>query len=195
MKYTKEEVLQYIKEEDVKFVRLAFCDVFGRQKNVSVMADELSRAFRYGIAIDGSAIAGFGDETHSDLLLHPDPETLALLPWRPEHGRVVRMYSYITYPDGRPFECDTRAMLKNAIDFAESKGYSFFFGAEQEFYLFKLDEDGVEAAAVTAIMVTDTAYIEPEQPKVFTADRPFSFFIYTTCNETTAVMFAGEMVE
>ncbi|MBQ7160341.1 MAG: glutamine synthetase [Clostridia bacterium] len=142
MKYTKEEVLQYIKEEDVKFVRLAFCDVFGRQKNVSVMADELSRAFRYGIAIDGSAIAGFGDETHSDLLLHPDPETLALLPWRPEHGRVVRMYSYITYPDGRPFECDTRAMLKNAIDFAESKGYSFFFGAEQEFYLFKLDEDG-----------------------------------------------------
>ena len=142
MKYSKEEVMQYVEEEDVKFIRLAFCDVFGKQKNISIMPKELPRAFEYGIAFDASAITGFGDETHSDLLLHPDSETLALLPWRPEHGKVVRMFTRITYPDGRPFECDTRSLLKKAVEDAKKAGYSFSFGAEQEFYLFTLDENG-----------------------------------------------------
>lgn len=142
MKYSKQEVIQYIQEEDVKFIRLAFCDVFGRQKNISIMPQELPRAFEYGIAIDASAIAGFGDETHSDLLLHPDPETLMILPWRPEHGRVVRMFCSISYPDGKPFECDSRSLLKQAVETAKKAGFSFYFGAEQEFYLFRLDENG-----------------------------------------------------
>ena len=140
MKYSKEEVKQYVVEEDVKFIRLAFCDVFGRQKNISIMPDELDRAFTYGIAFDASAIAGFGDEAHSDLFLHPDPETLTWLPWRPEHGKVVRMFCSITYPDGKPFECDTRSLLKKAVSDAAETGYTFYFGAEQEFYLFELDE-------------------------------------------------------
>lgn len=142
MKYSEQEVIQYVQEEDVKFIRLAFCDVFGRQKNISIMPKELPRAFKYGIAFDASSITGFGDETHSDLMLHPDPETLTLLPWRPEHGKVVRMFSGISYPDGRPFECDTRNLLKKAVADAEKLGYYFSFGAEQEFYLFTLDENG-----------------------------------------------------
>ena len=142
MKYSKEEVIQYVREEDVKFIRLAFCDVFGKQKNISIMPQELSRAFEYGIAIDASAIAGFGDENQSDLFLHPEADTLAPLPWRPEHGRVVRMFCNITYPNGKTFECDTRSILKNAIEKAKNSGYQFFFGAEQEFYLFKLDDNG-----------------------------------------------------
>ena len=142
MKYSVEEVLQFVAEEDVKFIRLAFCDVYGRQKNISIMPEELPRAFKYGIAFDASAVAGFGDETHSDLFIHPDPETLAFLPWRPEHGKVVRMFSSISYPDGRPFECDTRSLLKRAVEEASKEGFSFYFGAEQEFYLFKLDNDG-----------------------------------------------------
>ncbi|MBQ8229024.1 MAG: glutamine synthetase [Clostridia bacterium] len=140
MKYSKEEVMQYVQEEDVKFIRLAFCDVFGKQKNISIMPEELPRAFEYGIAFDASAIAGFGDETRCDLLLHPDPETLMLLPWRPEHGKVVRMFTSISYPDGTPFECDTRSLLKKAVEDARKAGYTFAFGAEQEFYLFELDE-------------------------------------------------------
>lgn len=139
MKYSKAEVLQYVREEDVKFIRLAFCDVFGKQKNISITPEELPRAFEYGIAFDASSIAGFGDETHSDLLLHPESETLMLLPWRPEHGRVVRMFCSITYPDGKPFECDTRSLLKKAVEDAKKSGYRFTFGAEQEFYLFELD--------------------------------------------------------
>ncbi len=142
MKYSKEEVIQYVQEDDVKFIRLAFCDVFGKQKNISIMPEELSRAFEYGIAFDASAIAGFGDEARSDLLLHPNPETLMLLPWRPENGKVVRMFSDITYPDKTPFECDTRALLKKAVDDAKKAGFTFTFGAEQEFYLFNLDANG-----------------------------------------------------
>ena len=106
------------------------------------MEKELQRAFEYGIAIDASAIKGFGDESHSDLFLHPDPSTLVILPWRPEHGKVVRMYCEITYPDGKPFEGDTRSILKNAIQKAEDEGLSFKFGPEMEFYLFKLNENG-----------------------------------------------------
>ena len=142
MKYTPQEVMQFVEEEDVKFIRLAFCDVYGRPKNISINSAELERAFEYGIAIDASAIAGFGDETHSDLFLHPDPDTLSVLPWRPEHGRVVRMYCTITYPDGRIFENDTRSILKRAVARAAEAGYTFYFGAEMEFYLFKLDDNG-----------------------------------------------------
>lgn len=142
MKFSAQEVKQYVQEEGVKFIRLAFCDVYGEQRNIAIMPGELERAFHYGIAIDASAIAGFGDESRSDLLLHPDAETLMMLPWRPEHGRVVRMFCSVSYPDGTPFECDTRALLKQAVAEAEQAGFRFSFGAEQEFYLFKLDEAG-----------------------------------------------------
>lgn len=142
MSYTPNEVMQYVSEEDVKFIRLAFCDVFGKQKNISIMPDELKRAFEYGIAIDASSVAGFGGEVHSDLLLHPDPSTIAVLPWRPEHGRVVRMFCDISLPDGRDFEADGRKILENAVKDAEKKGIEFFFGSEMEFYLFNRDERG-----------------------------------------------------
>ncbi len=142
MKYSKEEIRQYVAEEDVKFIRMAFCDIYGTQKNISIMPGELDRAFTYGIAIDASAVAGFGDVVHSDLLLHPDPATLCVLPWRPEHGRVVRMFCQVTYPDGRPFEADTRTLLQTAAEEAAKEGLHFRFGSEMEFYLFKRDENG-----------------------------------------------------
>ena len=142
MKYTPEEVMQFVEQEEVKFIRLAFCDVYGKQHNVAIMPSELKRAFVFGIAIDASAIDGFGGEVRSDLLLHPDSSTLIQLPWRPEQGKVVRMFCDISYPDGRVFERDTRSILKKAVADAAEKGYSFAFGAEMEFYLFKVDEHG-----------------------------------------------------
>ncbi len=142
MKYSADEVIQYAKEEDVKFIRLAFCDVFGKQKNVSIMPGELQRAFEHGIAFDASAIPGFGGETRSDLFLHPEPDTLMPLPWRPDHGRVVQMFSEVRRPDGTPFPCDTRRLLKDAAEDAAAAGVSFTFGSEQEFYLFRLDDNG-----------------------------------------------------
>ena len=142
MVYTPEETIQYVAEEDVKFIRLAFVDVFGRQKNISIQPGELERAFKYGIGVDASAIAGFGGVVRSDLFLHPDPSTLAILPWRPEHGRVVRMFCTITYPDGREFLPDTRSFLRRAVELAEKEGYSFYIGSETEFYLFNRDDKG-----------------------------------------------------
>lgn len=142
MVYTKKEVIQYINEEDVKFIRLAFCDSFGNQKNISIMPSELERAFENGIGIDASAVTGFGGEIYSDLFLFPDPSTLVVLPWRPDHGRVVRMFCNIAYPSGKAFEADCRLILKNAIKHSMSEGYIFSFGSELEFYLFNTDEEG-----------------------------------------------------
>ena len=142
MEYRAQEVIQYAREEKVKFVRLAFSDVYGRQKNVTIMASELERAFDSGIAFDASAVPGFGGEVRSDLFLHPDPATLAEQPWRPENGRLVRMFCDIRCPDGSPFEADCRHILRRAVRDAEAAGCTFAFGSELEFYLFRLDENG-----------------------------------------------------
>ncbi|MCF0230416.1 MAG: glutamine synthetase [Parasporobacterium sp.] len=142
MKYSVNEVKQYIAETEVKFIRLAFCDIYGNQKNIAIMPGELDRAFEYGISIDASSIAGFKGDVRSDLILRPDPSTLSILPWRPESGRVVRMFCDITYPDGRIFDADMRNILKKTVEKAESKGISFSFGTEMEFYIFKTDENG-----------------------------------------------------
>lgn len=136
-----DQVLEYVEEQDVKFIRLSFCDVFGKQKNVSILPDELPKAFKEGISIDGSAIDGFMDEKNSDLFLYPDPDTCSILPWRSMEGAVIRMECQIKYPDETPFERDCRYILKKAIRKAKEKGITFVFGTEFEFYLFKLDEN------------------------------------------------------
>jgi glutamine synthetase len=87
--YDKNDVVEFIRENDVKFIRLAFCDIFGNLKNISIMPSELKKAFGTGISFDASSVRGFGDETKSELFLMPDPLTLSVLPWRPSHGRVV----------------------------------------------------------------------------------------------------------
>ncbi len=156
MLYSINEVLDYVREEDVKFVRLAFCDVFGVPKNVSIPASELESAFRSGISIDASAIAGFGEESHSDLFLIPDSTTLSVLPWRPSHGRVVRMFCDIKLPNGEAFPLDSRGLLKKAVAEAASKGVGCYFGAEYEFYLFKNDENGVP----TSIPMDNAGYMD-----------------------------------
>lgn len=143
MIYTAREVYDFVRQEDVKFIRLAFCDVNGKQKNISITPDELPRAFSDGISFDASAIKGFGDEVGSDLLLFPVPSTLNILPWRSSHGNVIRMFCSMKYPDGTQFEKDSRMILQRAVDAAAAKGVSVRFGAEFEFYLFNTDEKGM----------------------------------------------------
>ena len=141
--YTYREVMQYISENDVKFIRLAFCDIFGKQKNISIMPRELSRAFEEGISFDASAVRGFMNIEMSDLLLFPDPTTLSILPWRPSQGRVVRFFCDIKYPDGTPFEGDGRQVLRQAQEDMRRLGYSVKIGTECEFYLLRQDENGL----------------------------------------------------
>ena len=142
MDYTEKEVLQFIEENDVKFVRLAFTDLFGVMKNISIMSDQIKRAFSEGISFDASAVKGFLNTQRSDLFLKPDPATLAVLPWRPQQGRVVRMLSNIVYPDGEPFEASGRHLLKQAMRKALNLGLTVRVGPECEFYLFEQDEKG-----------------------------------------------------
>ena len=142
MTTTTHEVLEFVKENDVKFIRLAFCDLLGVQKNMSIMPEELPSAFENGVLFDAHAIKGFRDVTKSDLLLFPDPATLMVLPWRPGPGRVIRLYCDIRNPDKSVFQGDSRYLLKRVIERCDQMGYVCKIGAECEFYLFKTDENG-----------------------------------------------------
>lgn len=142
MLYTEKDVMDYVGQEDVKFIRLAFTDLFGRQKNMAIMSSELERAFRSGISFDASSVRGFAGEDQSDLFLYPDASTLSVLPWRPAHGKVVRLFCDIKYPDGTPFTKDGRYILKQAVKRAADMGIRCRFGTEFEFYLLKTDDAG-----------------------------------------------------
>lgn len=139
---TYEDVLNFCEEQDVRFIRLSYFDIYGMQKNVSVLPTELKRAFVEGISFDASAVDGFLDEVHSDLFLYPDPNTMTILPWRSMDGSVIRMYCDVKYPDGTVFERDARYILKKAVKKAKEQGITINFGSEFEFYLFKQDENG-----------------------------------------------------
>ena len=146
MEYNRQDVQEFIESNDVKFIRLSFVDLFGMQKNVSILPSELPRAFSEGISFDASAIRGFSDVSRSDLFLVPDPRTLHILPWRPSQGRVVRLYCDIRRPDGSPFPFDTRRVLSDAVERCRRAGFIARIGTECEFYLFRLDEEGYPTA-------------------------------------------------
>ena len=142
MSHTLSQLMQFIEENDIKFIRLAFCDMFGVQKNIAIMASHLPHAVESGISFDASAIAGFANVAESDLFLVPDLDTFAILPWRPSEGCVGRFFCNIKYPDGRPFEGDGRHLLQTIEQKAAQAGYRFLLGPECEFYLFETDEKG-----------------------------------------------------
>ncbi len=137
-----DDILEFVEENDVKFIRLAFCDLYGSQKNISIMPSELRTAFEDGINFDAFLILGIGDVDGKDLFLKPDPDTLHVLPWRPQSGRVIRFYCDVVYADGTPFSFDYRRFLKDTLKVCESMGFSTRMGLKSEFYLFKTDENG-----------------------------------------------------
>ena len=139
---TREEVMEIVEREDVKFIRLAYFDVRGVQHNVSIMPNRLQRAFEKGIAVDCACVPGFGEEAESDLYLIPDPETMTFLPWRSAETGVIHMVCSLYRPDGRLFEQDSRQILKKAIEHAWQADLDLMMAAKFEFYLFRLDENG-----------------------------------------------------
>lgn len=136
------EVLQYIEDNDVKFIRLAFCDFFGVQKNISVMPSQMYYAFDRGIALNAGSIKHLFGTDYEELYLCPDPSTLSVLPWRPSQGKVVRLYCDIVCPDGTPFACDSRNILKKAAARAKDLGFYFSIDLSNKFYMFELDDKG-----------------------------------------------------
>ncbi|MBR5166148.1 MAG: glutamine synthetase [Ruminococcus sp.] len=143
MVYSENEILQYIEENDVKFVKLTFCDLHGRLKNISILSSELAVTFERGVRIAAKKISGFEAANGRDLYLFPDAQTMTVLPWRPQQGRVIRMFCYIRYKDGTHFEGDSRYFLKKAMKAAVAAGYCFRFGTSCEFTLFHLNDNGL----------------------------------------------------
>ena len=142
MKLAKDDVVRLARENDVKFIRLQFTDLFGQMKNVAITVDQLEKALDNQCMFDGSSIEGFVRIEESDMYLRPDPSTFTTFPWRPSSGRVARLVCDVYHPNGTPFEGDPRFVLKRVLQQAESLGYTFNVGPECEFFLFRSDEEG-----------------------------------------------------
>ena len=141
-KYTREDILRLVEENDIKFIRLQFTDIFGFLKNVAITDRQLEKALDNNIMFDGSSISGFVRIEESDMYLRPDLDTFSILPWRPQHGRVARLICDVYTPEGHAFEGDPRNILKKVLKEAEDMGYSFNVGPECEFFLLETDEKG-----------------------------------------------------
>ncbi len=141
-KYTKQDIIRMVREDDIKFVRLQFTDVFGTLKNVAITASQIEKALNDQIMIDGSSIEGFVRINESDQYLYPDLDSFVVFPWRPQQGKVARLICSVYDPDGTPFIGDPRGALKRVLAEAAEMGYTFNVGPECEFFLFQTDEDG-----------------------------------------------------
>jgi len=141
-KYTKEQIMEIVKEQDIKFIRLQFTGVLGKLKNVAVTASQLPKILNEGMMFDGSSIEGFVRIEESDMYLKPDLDTFVVFPWRPQHGKVARFICDVCTPSGEPFEGDPRYILKKTMAQAKQMGYDFNVGNECEFFLFHMDENG-----------------------------------------------------
>ena len=141
-KYSKEDIMRMVEEEDVEFIRLQFTDIFGMLKNVAITASQLEKALDNRCMFDGSAIEGFVRIDESDMYLYPDLDTFEVFPWRPQQGKVARFICDVYNPDGTPFSGDPRYVLKRAVKRAQDMGYVLNVGPECEFFLFHTDEEG-----------------------------------------------------
>ncbi len=140
--YSNEEIRRIVFDEDVKFIRLQFVDIFGTLKNVAITVEQLEKALAGEIMFDGSSIEGLYRSEEADMYLRPDLATFQIFPWRPHQGKVARLICDIVKADGNPFSGDPRYVLKQTIKKAETMGYRVKVAPEFEFFLFHTDEQG-----------------------------------------------------
>jgi len=141
-KYTKEDIMKMVEEEDIKFIRLQFTDIFGILKNVAITPSQLEKALSNNCMFDGSSIDGFARIEESDMYLRPDLDSFVIFPWRPQLGKVARLICDVYSVDGTPFAGDPRYALRRVLKEAEDMGYFFNVGPELEFFLFHYDDQG-----------------------------------------------------
>lgn len=141
-RYTKQDIIRLVKEEDVEFIRLQFVDIFGTLKNTAVTTSQLDKILSNKCSFDGGAIEGFFGTERAELYLYPDLDTFEIFPWRPQQGKVARFICDVYNADGSHFAGDSRYILKRALKEADEKGYTVNIGPECEFFLFDTDERG-----------------------------------------------------
>ena len=132
-KYSKNDIIRIVDEEDIEFIRLQFTDIFGTLKNVAITASQLEKALDNKCMFDGSSIEGFVRIEESDMYLHPDLDTFMIFPWRPQQGKVARIICDVYMADGTPFEGDPRYILKKQVEKAKQMGYIFNVGPSVSF--------------------------------------------------------------
>lgn len=140
--YTQEDIFRLVEEEDVEFIRLQFTDLQGNLKNIALTSGQLQKALDNKCKVDASPLMDFNQNAPTDLFLHPDLDTFEIFPWRPQQGKVARLFCSLYTPDGKPYEGDPRVILKRAIADAAELGYVFEVGPECEFFLFHTDDNG-----------------------------------------------------
>lgn len=141
--YNKAEILQMVEEEDVEFIRLQFTDMFGVLKNVAIPASRIIKAMDNRCTIDLASLDGFAQREETDLYLKPDLATFSILPWRPQQGKVARFLCDICLEDGTEYPGSPRKILKDILEKAKEKGYTFQVNPECEFFLFHTDDNGM----------------------------------------------------
>jgi len=134
---TKEEILKYVKENEIYFVEIWFTDILGYLKSFAITSHELEKAFEEGLGFDGSSIRGFTRIDESDMMAIPEPETFAVLPWRPKERKVARVFATIVEPNGTPYEGDPRNVLRRTLEKAKKMGFDFYVGPELEYFYIK----------------------------------------------------------
>ncbi|WP_261809426.1 type I glutamate--ammonia ligase [Levilactobacillus humaensis] len=140
---TKDDIRRMAKEENVKFLRLMFTDLFGTIKNVEVPISQMDKLLDNKLMFDGSSIDGFVRIEESDMYLYPDLSTWMIFPWSTERGKIARVICEVYTTDGKPFEGDPRNNLIRVLDDMRKAGFTDFnIGPEPEFFLFKMDENG-----------------------------------------------------
>jgi glutamine synthetase len=138
---TPEEILARVESEDIGFIRLWFTDILGQLKSFAVGKDELEGALTDGMGFDGSSITGFNRIEESDMIAMPDPDTFAVLPWRPKEKAVARMFCDVLVPGGDPYEGDPRYVMRRALSRAKEMGFDhYYIGPELEFFYFRSGE-------------------------------------------------------
>ena len=141
-KYTKQDFINMVAEEDVEFIRMQFTDIEGNFKNVAITASQLEKVLSNNCMFDCSLVEGMLPTDNADMFLYPDLDTFTIFPWRPQQGKVARFICDVYRADRTPFEGDCRYILKKALQEAQALGYTFEIGPECEFFLFNADENG-----------------------------------------------------
>ena len=141
-KYTREDIIRLVKEENVRFIRLQFTDIFGTLKNVAITADQIEKALDNKCMFDGSSVEGFVRIEESDMYLYPDYDSFMIIPWNQEKGKTARLICDIKNADQEPFMGDPRTILKKVCKEAEDMGFKLNVGPECEFFMFKYDNEG-----------------------------------------------------
>ena len=153
-KITGGKILEMVKKEDVKFIRLWFTDILGRVKSFSITDSELEGALENGMRFDGSSITGYQSIEESDMVAIPDPDTFRVIPWRPQEKKVARMICDIFTPERKPYEGDPRYVLKRALQRMKKMGFNhYYLGPELEYFYFKNESEATDILDKEVILI------------------------------------------